>query len=152
MKFILILFLINTSFSVLSNGYERSIAKCLLDAEQYVDNSQLLKVDRAYVMPHDKLIEVSFSNGAYGGFQKRDEHFNTVFYCVLDHDLNVMLLSKGLRNVFIDNLPELFEFKNEHEAAKEILFIKNNRKFMFYKSQIYNKANFLRHNPDFYKN
>tara|TARA_R110001583_G_scaffold192040_1_gene358119 strand:- start:334 stop:771 length:438 start_codon:yes stop_codon:yes gene_type:complete len=126
MKNIIFLLLLMPSFwGCAEETHEVKLIKhCLSKAESFNNINDAHEIDRAYVVLHDNMLEVTFSRGAAGPFEQQSLQYKPILYCVATKDFSVKLLAKNLRVLYINELPELYEFKNEDVTETESLYIK----------------------------
>lgn len=139
------------SFTNTSDIKRLSLDKCLSISEQFVSTEYIQTFERAYVRVSADTIDIVFSKGALGTFEKRSLSYNPMLFCISNRELDVKFLASSMKNVFIDNFNESSPDYKEHKVM-EFLYLKNKKgNFMFKNKQILSDDNFEKNNPNLFK-
>ncbi|WP_448568141.1 hypothetical protein [Thalassotalea ganghwensis] len=132
-----LLLLLLSLFAKAEVAYQPDVLEqCLVKARAFNEFTYESDIERAYVLNHDRYFAVVFSKGAFGTIEDRSPNYKSLLFCVIDRNSKIQLLGRNLQTLWIDELPELFEFKNEFVEEKEVVFVKNESGKYAFKGQV----------------
>ena len=152
MKYLLILLTIFVSTFLVanvrdSNVEKLSLNKCLLSSSKFVEYEYINKFEKAYVRVSDTNIDLVFTRGNIGTFDKRSIDYKPMLFCITSRNLEIQFLASSMRNVFIDNFSGSTSPDYNNSKVMEYLYIKNSKGTFEYKAkQIMSDHNFEKHN------
>lgn len=138
--------LIQSCTSSVQENAISSIDICIKKSSPFLTSDELTNIDRAYVRTENGVVDIIFSKGALGTFEKRSKNYEPIFFCILNDPMNLVYLDTPSKGGLIEKEGgEELDFKSENII--EQLFVIVGGRYVLKGEQRLSEDNLIKHNP-----